>query len=158
LFAPSGTQVVSFGANGQQQLTLAESGTYVAQVRASNLVASGQYNLGLECRKPINPIDATLVCGAAPLAGTIGAPAEVDQLAFSGTAGRTVTLTLAVTSGFSPHVPWATVFAPSGAVRANFGANGQANISVTETGSHVVQIRASNLVAAGGYSTGLQCP
>lgn len=158
LFAPSGAIVAQFGANGQNHLTLPEAGTYLAQVRASNFVAAGSYNLGLECRVSVRPVDGTLVCGGAPTAGTITAPADVDQLTFAGTAGSTVTLTLAVTSGFVPYTAWATVFGPSGTVVGSFGANGQSNIGVTQTGTHVVQVRASNFVASGGYSAALQCP
>jgi hypothetical protein len=52
VFAPSGKLVVGFNANGQQQLTLAETGTYVVQVQAGNLVTTGTYSLGLQCLSP----------------------------------------------------------------------------------------------------------
>ena len=52
LFAPSGAPVVSFVAQGQQQITLSESGTYVVQVRANNFAGTGTYNLGLVCLSP----------------------------------------------------------------------------------------------------------
>src|SRR4051794_38886385 len=52
VFAPSGTLVVGFQANGQQQLTLAETGTYVVQVQANNFTSAGTYSLGLQCRGP----------------------------------------------------------------------------------------------------------
>ena len=49
LFAPSGAEVVTFDSNGQQQVTLPESGTYIVRIQANNLVSTGSYDLGLEC-------------------------------------------------------------------------------------------------------------
>ncbi len=49
LFAPSGAQVITFDSNGQQEVTLPESGTYVVRVQANNLVSTGSYDLELEC-------------------------------------------------------------------------------------------------------------
>jgi hypothetical protein len=48
LFSPSGDEIVGFF-QGQRVLTLPESGTYVVEVVSSGFVATGTYNLGLEC-------------------------------------------------------------------------------------------------------------
>src|SRR5437667_411842 len=63
VFSPTAAVVVTFNANIQQQLTLAETGTYVVQVRASDFVSTGSYSLGRECLVPTSPVDATLACG-----------------------------------------------------------------------------------------------
>ena len=47
--APSGTVVGTFDSNVQPELTLAETGTYIVQVNANNLVSVGSYNLSLTC-------------------------------------------------------------------------------------------------------------
>ena len=52
LFAPEGAKVISFDSNGQQQITLPESGTYVVRITAENFVTTGTYDLGLECNLP----------------------------------------------------------------------------------------------------------
>src|SRR3989442_1347606 len=41
VFSPTAAEVVTFSANSQQQLTLPATGTYVIQVRANNLVSTG---------------------------------------------------------------------------------------------------------------------
>ena len=49
VLAPSGTEVITFDSNAQQQLTLPETGMYLIRLNANNLVSTGSYNLGLEC-------------------------------------------------------------------------------------------------------------
>jgi hypothetical protein len=158
VFAPSGTLVVGFNANGQQQLTLAETGTYVVQVQAGNLVTTGTYNLGLQCRSPVVQTSTAMSCGSLPH-GSITAAAQVDQYTFAGTANSIVTLTLADTGGFpfGTTVASANVFAPSGKLVVGFNANGQQQLTLAETGTYVVQVQAGNLVTTGTYSLGLQC-
>src|SRR5207247_515569 len=87
LFSPTGEQLLVFNANSQQQVTLAATGTYVIQIRASNFVSTGSYSLGLECLVPTSPVDAPLVCGSLER-GAIDSAAEVDQLTFSGQANQ----------------------------------------------------------------------
>ena len=50
LFSPSGAKLLTIDSNDQQEATLPESGTYTLRVNANNLVSTGSYNLGLECR------------------------------------------------------------------------------------------------------------
>ena len=47
--APSGVEVVTFEANSQRQIALTESGSYTIRVYANNLVATGTYDLKLDC-------------------------------------------------------------------------------------------------------------
>ena len=47
LRAPSGTVVGTYDSNTQPQITWPESGTYVIQLSANNLVRIGAYNLSL---------------------------------------------------------------------------------------------------------------
>ena len=153
VFSPTGTVVIIFNANSQQQLILPETGTYVIQIRASNLVSTGTYHIGLECLLPTSPVDKILICGAPPLQGTISAASQVDQISFCGLAGQQVTLTL-TSGGFTAT---ATVFSPTGDRVTTFNANSQSQLTLPERGTYVIQVRASNLVSTGTYSLGLQC-
>ena len=49
LRAPSGTVVGTYDSNTQPQITWPESGTYVIQLNANNLVSTGSFNLSLTC-------------------------------------------------------------------------------------------------------------
>ena len=156
VFSPTIMEVITFNANSQQQLMLPESGTYVIQVRASNFVSTGTYSLGLECLLPTSPVDQALVCGSL-YAGTIDASAKVDQLTFSGQANQNVTLTLGA-GGFPFQVTaTATVFSPTGGEVIRFNANSQQQLMLPESGTYVIQVRASNFVSTGTYSLGLEC-
>jgi 2-methylaconitate cis-trans-isomerase PrpF len=156
LLAPSGTQVESFQANGQRQITLTENGTYVVQVRASDFASTGQYGFGLECRNPA-ALATALSCGTLPQ-GNIAAGGQVDQYTFDGQANRIVTLTLANTGGWPYYAtPVATLLTPSGAQVESFHANGQRQITLTENGTYVVQVRASDFASTGQYGFGLEC-
>ncbi len=156
MFSPRGGIVVTFDANSQPQLTLPETGTYVVQVYASNLVSTGSYTLGRECLLPTSPVDATLACGGL-VARTIVTPAQVDQITFVAQANDRLTLTLAM-SGFPSFVAArATVFSPSGGVVVTFDANSQQQLTLSETGTYVVQVYASNLVSTGSYTLGREC-
>ena len=157
LFSPSLAEVIRFNANSQQQLTLPETGTYVIQMRANNLLATGNYTIGMECLQPLNPVDATLSCGTLLSGQTIESAAEVDQISFSGQANQRVTLTL--TSALSSGWPASAIlFSPSLEELMRFNANSQQQLTVPESGTYVIQMRASNLVSAGSYNLGLQCP
>src|SRR2546422_61223 len=63
VFSPTAVLVLTFNANSQKQLMLEESGAYIIQVQANNLVSTGSYSLGRECLLPTSPVDATLACG-----------------------------------------------------------------------------------------------
>ncbi len=160
MFAPSGKLVIGFQANGQQQVTLPEAGTYVVQVQASNLASTGPYNLGLQCRSPLAQTSTGMSCGSLPQ-GRIAAGAQVDQYTFAGVANGIVTLTLADTGpggfGIIGVGAYANVFAPSGKLVVGFQANGQQQVTLPETGTYVVQVQASNLASIGPYNLGLVC-
>ena len=163
LFAPSGNLVATFNSNGQANITLPqEAGTYVIRVSATNLAARGSYNLNLECIVPQSPDAVPLTCGT-PVSGTIGAAAEVDLFTFSGQSGQIVSLAIASAGGFSSN-PTASnsaallLFAPSGTPVATLHSNGQANITLTETGTHVIGVSATKLATAGSYRITLGCP
>ncbi len=150
VFSPAAAMVVTFNANDQQQVTLPATGTYVIQVRASNFVSTGSYSLGLECLLPTSPVDATLFCGVLLSDRRVNAAAQVDQFTFSGQANQQVTLTLA-TGGFtvgSGATATATVFSPAAAVVVTFNANGQQQLTLADSGTYAIQVRASNLVEA----------
>jgi uncharacterized protein (TIGR03437 family) len=155
--SPTAVSLGSFDANNQRQLTLAESGTYVIQVRANNLVSTGSYSIGLECLLPTSPVDATLACGTLLSERPISAAAQVDQIIFDGQANERKTLTLTA-SGFPfGATATATVFSPQAAAMTTFDANSQRQLTLTESGSYVIQVRANNLVSTGAYSLGLEC-
>ena len=156
IFPPTAAPI-TFNANSQQQLALPDSGTYVIQVRASNLVSTGSYSIGLECLLPTSPADATLVCGTLLSDRPINTSAQVDQITFSGQASDRVTLTLAA-SGFPlGATATASVFSPAAALVVSFNANSQQQLTLPTTGTYIIQIRASNLVSTGSYSIGLEC-
>ena len=160
VFAPSGATVVAFGANALKTLTLPETGTYVVRVNASDLVGTGTFDLGLDCRFPLMPTPSALACGDT-VSGSIQKAAQVDLFTFSGTMGATVDLSLANTGGFNPfregQTAFATVFAPSGATVVAFGANALKTLTLPETGTYVVRVNASDLVGTGTYNVGLTC-
>ena len=164
LFAPSGEAVGNaFDSNVQVTRTLPETGTYVVRVNANNLVSTGSYNLGLECRKsPVAQVNGTLTCGTL-LAGSITEAGEVDLLTFTGTAGQVVDLTLVETSAWGgvagiSNDARGQLFAPSGdAVGGAFDSNTQVTHTLPETGTYIVRINANNLVSTGSYNLGMEC-
>jgi TPP-dependent 2-oxoacid decarboxylase len=157
LFSPTLAEVIVFSGNSQQQLTLTETGTYVLQIRTNNLVSTGSYSIGMECLQPLNSVDATLACGAPPFSGFIEASAEVDQITFPGQNGQRVTLTLTAAGFPFGATATATLFSPTLAEVIVFSGNSQQQLTLTETGTYVLQIRTNNLVSTGGYALGLAC-
>ena len=159
VFAPSGATVVSFNANSQNTLMLPESGTYVVRINANNLVHTGSYTLGMECRNPLRAVDGAVACGDL-LTGTISAAGEVDLITFTGQVNDVIDLTFVQTAGFDAFrgvLAHATVFAPSGVQVDVFDANAQRTLTLAESGTYVVRINANNLVSTGSYSLGLLC-
>jgi DUF971 family protein len=157
LYDPSGKAVVSFAANGQQQVALALAGTYVVQINSNDFATTGTYSFGLQCRNPAQTATG-LSCGG--LGNGTLASAQVDQYAFSGQASGLVTLTLADKSGFDPFdgvVASATLFAPSGEAVVTFTADGQKEVTLTETGTYVVQVSSNDFATTGTYGFGVEC-
>src|SRR5262245_41984314 len=157
VLSPAAVTLATFNANSQQQIMLPETGVYVIQVRASNLVSTGSYSIGLECLLPTSPVDATLACGGLLPSRPINAPAQVDQITFSGQANERKTLTLTA-AGFPTFVTaTATVYSPTAVVVVTFNANSQQQLTLPENGTYVIQVFASNLVSTGSYCVGLEC-
>ena len=159
LISPTNMQSGPFDANTQRSFTLLETGTYLVRVNASNLVSTGSYNLGLECRQPLGPVDGTLGCGSL-LQGKIEAPGEVDLITFSGQAGQVIDLTLVQTSGFDAIrniFARFTLFSPTNERLGPFDANTQRSFTLSETGTYLVRVNASNLFHTGSYNLGLEC-
>src|SRR5439155_5251519 len=121
-----------------------------------DFVSTGSYSLGRECLVPTSPVDATLACGGL-VSRPIEASGQVDQITFSGQANDRVTLTLTA-AGFPFGVTaTATVFSPTAAAVVTFNANSQQQLTLAETGTYVVQVRASDFVSSGSYSLGREC-
>ena len=130
--------------------SLPENGTYVVRVNATNLQHTGSYNLGLECRhpQPLPVVNGTLACGEL-LSDSIDAPGDVDLITFTGTAGDVVDLTLVQTAGFSPNVARANLYSPTNVFQGTISANSLTGFNLPETGTYVIQLTASNVVAMG---------
>ena len=159
LFSPTGVQLGLFDADSEQVFTLPESGTYVIEVKANNLVSTGSYNLNLECLVLPSPDAVALSCGDL-VSGSIDAPAEVDIFHFSAEAGDVVPITVAdtggefVTTGADARV---FLFSPTGVQLGLFDANSTQVFTLPESGTHVIEVKANNLVSTGSYNLGLEC-
>ncbi|HSU31471.1 MAG TPA: hypothetical protein VLJ11_09560 [Bryobacteraceae bacterium] len=153
---PSGKEVLPFFAAGlQQQVALTMTGTYVIQVVGADFTATGTYNLGLQCRNPLESAKS-LTCGGLG-SGDISKAAQVDQFTFAGQASGVITLTLANTGGFSGTSAYASLFDPDGNEVLHFFAAGQQEVTLAITGTYVVQVVGANFTATGTYNLGLQC-
>ena len=157
VFAPSGKNLGGFNANSQNTLALEETGTYTIRVKAENLKDTGSYNLGLECRKPLQPPDDTLACGGLLEGRTIEKAGEVDLITFEGQAGGIVDVTIVETGAFAASRPRINVFAPSGENLGGFNANSQNTLMLEETGTYTIRVKAENLKDTGSYNLGLEC-
>jgi hypothetical protein len=160
VFAPSGTSAGTIRSNSQANFTLSQSGTYVVRVSATNLSTVGSYDLDFECLIPPS-VAAVLTCGTLA-SGQIAAPAQVDLFTLSGQAGQLVSLALASTGGFSANPTTSnsvelTVFAPSGASAGTIRSNSQANFTLSQSGTYVVRVSATNLSAVGAYNLNFEC-
>jgi Bacterial Ig domain/Beta-propeller repeat len=161
LFTPSGAVLGALRSNNQITFTLPVDGTYVVQVRATNLRTRGSYNVTRHCLFPTHtPGTPILQCGALQ-SGGIGAPGEVDLYSFTGQAGQVIGLTLASTGGLSTNQTLSSatlaLFAPTGALLGAFRSNSQANFALPATGTYVVRVNATNLATVGTYNVSLQC-
>ena len=152
LFSPSGVELAVFNANTLNEFLLAETGLYTVRVTANNLVSTGSYWLGLECRLPLGPVEARLVCGDI-VAETIAGPSEVDYFNLEASAGATVDLTL-TSSGFTA---FGRLFSPTGVDLGAFNANTLNEFVLQETGAYAVRVTANTLVHTGSYWLGFEC-
>src|SRR5207249_237141 len=86
----------------------------------------------------------------------ITAPGQIDEITFNGKAGDKITLTL--TSALSFNDPArATVLSPTATAVVAFNANSQQQLTLSETGTYIIQVRAFSLTTTGSYSLGLEC-
>jgi len=160
LFSPSGKELGTFDANTQRSFTLPETGTYLIRVNANNLFHTGTYNLGLECRQPLEAVNGTLICNGPVRSGTIEASGEVDLVIFSGQDGQEIDLTLVQTAGFDGvHGVLArlTLFSPTNKEIDTFDANAKKSFTLHETGTYLIRVNANNLFHTGSYNLGLLC-
>jgi hypothetical protein len=91
--------------------------------------------------------------------GDIDAAAVVDVITFDGSAGDQLLLTLGMTAGFSAPfgiTAQAAVLTPTGIALVTFNANAPRQITLTESGRHVILVYASNFVSAGTYNVGIE--
>src|SRR2546425_876101 len=151
VFRPEGAKLITFNANSQQQLTLPDTGTYIIQVHASDLVSTGAYSLGLEGLLPTSPVDATLACGGL-LSRPINASAKGDQITFNGQTDAKVTLTLTEIFFLNDTATTEIYSLPPHDALPTFNANSQQQLTLPDTGTYIIQVPASNLVSTGAYS------
>lgn len=157
LLSPAGGELMVFDSNTQRRIDLPATGTYTLRINASNLVTTGSYAIGLECVKPAGAVDFTLVPGGLIATG-IDAPAEVDLLTLEGSIGDRLLLTVTQTAaGFNSLVhARTTLVSPSGSSFLTFDSNAQRTVILTEPGTWLLYVNASNLFTAGQYSIGLE--
>ena len=158
LFSPAGAEILTFDSESQPEFTLPATGTYLVRVSANNLVATGSYNLGLEGIVPASPNPTALVCnGIEP--GSISQVGETDVFTFQGNASDMITLTITETTswGITSNDARATVFSPVGTQLTFFDSDGSSDVTLGETGTHIVFVSANTLLATGSYELGLQC-
>jgi len=154
---PSQAQFGTYhNANSETLLVLSESGVHVVGVRASDLLTTGDYRIGVQCIKPANPNAPTLT---SLTNGTIDLPGESDLYVFNGKSGDLINFTLAQTAGFTGTAANLELYSPSGNLlnppRGN-NANSEFRFTLSESGTYVVRINSYNYVATGSYSLGFQ--
>jgi hypothetical protein len=91
--------------------------------------------------------------------GTISAAGEEDIYTFTGEAGESILIAITEDDGFSGSaVPWFAVYSPTGAMvnGTGYSANTQRRFDLSEDGTYVIRVIASNLISTGTYSLGLE--
>jgi hypothetical protein len=160
---PLGTPFGPFDSNALEEITLPETGEYLVRVTANNLVTTGSYNLGFECRFPLGPVEQHLVCGDL-VSDSIAVAGEVDYFTFDGTQDDIVELTLVETSDWGGTSGWVdarmTIFPPDplAAPFGPFDSNTLQELTLPETGLYRVRVHSNNLPSGGSYNIGLNCP
>ena len=155
LISPTGVLVTSLVANEARQVTLPADGTYVIQAMANNLLDTGSYNVGVECIRPVDPVNFVATCGSL-ITSTIATQGEVDQIAY-GTAGQIVALLLIESAGLNSNTPFAQMISPTGASLTSLVGNNRRIVTLPADGTYVLQVMANNLLDTGTYKLGLEC-
>jgi hypothetical protein len=155
VFTPSGTLLTTINPLGgiQSTLTLGEDGTYLIQVRALDLLSTGTYDLGLEGIAPATPTPTALVLGDVAM-GTLGEVAGADLYSFDATAGDIVSISV----GEAGLNAFARIFDPAGTEIGTINPLGAAQNDFTlgSTGTHLIMIRAVDVIDTGDYYLGLE--
>lgn len=157
VFGPAGNRIDAFAANwGNRRLTLPQAGTYMVMVRDDNYTELGSYEIGLESLRPISPNPISLIKGGI-VNESIGHKIEKDQFTFTAATGNIVDLlvtSLPVQTGF---IAYAEVFAPSGnRIDAFYANHGNRRLSLSESGTYMIQVRDDNFAETGGFRIGLE--
>ena len=96
-----------------------------------------------------------LACGDL-LSGSIDASGEADFFSFTGNSGEVLDLTLTETSNwgdaFGSNDAQLTLFSPTAVEVILFDSTAQQQITLEETGTYLIRIKANNLVSAGSYN------
>ena len=139
VFAPSGTELATVLDGTQPEFTLTETGTHVVQVHDLGYGQSGGYGIGVEGVSPPSLDAVALALGDAVEADLTAG--EVDAYTFSGTAGDVVSVAVGEVSGFATSEDvQAQAFSPSGSPLGTVLTGTQVEFTLTETGTHVVQV------------------
>ena len=159
LYSPSGALINNRGYNSNSELRfiLQETGTYVVRIIASNYLATGDYKLGYEKQQPADSSNGVLTPGILQT-GTLSESGQIDLYTLDVTAGDVVDFSIVHTSGFVGAAVNFALYAPSGAWVNNRGynSNSELRFNLSETGTYVVRIIASNYLATGSYSLGYE--
>lgn len=153
VYGPTGSVAVGEFSNGRQAFSLPSAGRYAVRVRASNIVGTGSYAVGLEGLDPLSPDTVRIELGA--LVNTsIAAVTETDQFVFDGAAGSAVFIQL---SGFSGVT--ASVYGPTGQQVGSEISNELSQVTLPSTGLYTLSIAASTLAnrpQTGAYTLSLE--
>ncbi len=150
VIAPSGTVADRFYAGQNRRLVLRENGSYLVQVHDNNLSQTGTYVIGLESLKPPSR-NALPLIPYHPTTRTIHQPLQKDQFIVRGRAGQRIELAMNTVSGQAGFRGYAELIGPSGTVIDRFYSGQVRQITLRETGTHLLQSHDDNLSEIGSY-------
>lgn len=101
-------------------------------------------------------LDAVTLALGDAVQATIATGGEVDAYTFSGVTGDLVSVALGAVNGFLSSAVQATVFSPSGTELGTVTSGTQPEFTLTETGTHLVQVFAVNYARTGTYGIGVE--
>ncbi|MEM7164579.1 MAG: hypothetical protein AAF581_03905 [Planctomycetota bacterium] len=154
LYPPSSTSTpILQDLNGENQIDLTESGTYILRVHDDNLAHTGNYAVEYNTIAPAsNQCGVQAVSCGQNVTSTIAVTSEQHFYAIDAQAGDTISLVLWQTGGsnFTVH---GDLYAPGGAtVPLATDLNGENQIDVTQTGTYTLIVHASTFYYTGNYS------
>jgi hypothetical protein len=149
---PDGTTLCA-SVNTPMLCVLDAAGPHTILVRDSAGVATGQY--GLSAQRLNAPLGcAPLASGAAPLAATIAAAAEVDCYTFAGATGGRIQVTVRAASG--AFATFTALVRPDGTTLCSDLATPD-TCDLDADGTHAILVRATNSTATGQYTVAMTC-